>query len=96
MEINEAIIDKLAGLSGLRFEETDKKNLISDLSNMIAFVEKLNEVNTDDIEPLLHMSENKNMLREDIVTESLSLEQALANAPLKDDSFFKVPKVINK
>ena len=96
MEINEAIIDKLSGLSGLRFEETDKKNLIADLGNMIAFVEKLNEVNTDDIEALLHMSGNTNMLREDIVTGSLTREQALSNAPLKDKTFFKVLKVINK
>lgn len=96
MEINESIVDKLADLSGLHFDETQKKNLISDLRNMLNFVDKLNEVDTDGVEPLLHMTENVNELREDVVLDQFSVENALNNAPIKDDSFFKVPKVISK
>ena len=63
---------------------------------MIGFVEKLNEVNTDGVEPLLHMTSEINILREDEVKGSVSREDALKNAPLKDEQFFKVPKVIRK
>ena len=61
---------------------------------MIAFVEKLNELELDGVEPLLHMSEEVNVLREDEVKGSVSRDEALKNAPLHDDQFFKVPKVI--
>jgi aspartyl-tRNA(Asn)/glutamyl-tRNA(Gln) amidotransferase subunit C len=63
---------------------------------MIAFIEKLNEVDTTGVEPLLFMSDEINVLREDIVEGSVSREEALKNAPLKDEQFFKVPKVIRK
>jgi len=63
---------------------------------MIAFVEKLNELDTTGVEPLLHMSDEVNVLREDEVKGSISREEALKNAPLHDEQFFKVPKVIRK
>ena len=63
---------------------------------MIAFVEKLNELNLEGVEPLLHMSEEKNVLREDEIKGSISREEALKNAPEHDEKFFKVPKVIRK
>jgi aspartyl-tRNA(Asn)/glutamyl-tRNA(Gln) amidotransferase subunit C len=61
---------------------------------MIGFVEKLNELNLDGVQPLLHMSEEVNVLREDEVKGSVSREEALKNAPEHDSKFFKVPKVI--
>ena len=63
---------------------------------MIAFVEKLNELDLDNVEPLLHMSDEVNILRDDVVKGSVSRLQALQNAPLHDEQFFKVPKVIKK
>jgi len=63
---------------------------------MISFVEKLNELDLEGTEPLLHMSENVNVLREDEVKGSITREEALKNAPAHDDKFFKVPKVIKK
>ena len=63
---------------------------------MIAFVEKLNELDLEDVEPLLHMSDEINVLREDEVKGSISREEALKNAPQHDEQFFKVPKVIKK
>ena len=63
---------------------------------MIHFVEKLNELDTTGVEPLLHMSSNVNVLREDIEEGSVSRAEGLKNAPSSDGIFFKVPKVINK
>jgi aspartyl-tRNA(Asn)/glutamyl-tRNA(Gln) amidotransferase subunit C len=61
---------------------------------MIAFVEKLNELDTTGVEPLLHMTDEINVLREDQVNGSITREEALKNAPEHDGQFFKVPKVI--
>jgi aspartyl-tRNA(Asn)/glutamyl-tRNA(Gln) amidotransferase subunit C len=94
MEINDEMVDKLAHLSRLKFNEEEKQAIKTDLQRMIAFVEKLNELDLDGVEPLLHMSKEVNMLREDEVKGSISREDALKNAPLHDNDFFKVPKVI--
>ena len=63
---------------------------------MIGFVEKMNELNLDEVEPLVFMSDEVNVLREDEIKGSVSREEALKNAPLHDDQFIKVPKVIKK
>jgi aspartyl-tRNA(Asn)/glutamyl-tRNA(Gln) amidotransferase subunit C len=94
MEVNDAMVEKLAHLSRLKFNEEEKQEIQKDLQRMIAFVEKLNELNLDGVEPLLHMSDQINVLREDEVKGSISREEALKNAPLHDGQFFKVPKVI--
>ncbi|MEO5947740.1 MAG: Asp-tRNA(Asn)/Glu-tRNA(Gln) amidotransferase subunit GatC [Chitinophagaceae bacterium] len=94
MEVNDAMVDKLAHLSRLHFNETEKFEIKNDLQRMIAFVEKLNELDLDGVEPLLHMSDEVNVLREDVVKGSVNREEALKNAPLHDGQFFKVPKVI--
>jgi aspartyl-tRNA(Asn)/glutamyl-tRNA(Gln) amidotransferase subunit C len=96
MEVNDLLIDNLAKLSHLSFSEQEKKEIRADLQEMISFIEKLKEVNTEGVTPLLHMSSNVNMLREDIVQGSVSREEALKNAPETDGTFFKVPKVIKK
>ena len=96
MEVNDQMFEKLADLARLHFDETQKKIIQKDLQNMIQFVEKLNELDTTGVEPLLHLSENINVLREDEVKGSISREDALKNAPLHDGKFFKVPKVIRK
>ena len=94
MEVNDAMVDKLAHLSRLKFSEVEKDEIKKDLQKMIAFVEKLNELDTTGVEPLLHLTDVVNVLREDEVNGSISREDALKNAPLHDDKFFKVPKVI--
>jgi aspartyl-tRNA(Asn)/glutamyl-tRNA(Gln) amidotransferase subunit C len=94
MEVNDALIEKLAHLSRLHFNETEKAEIKNDLQRMIAFVEKLNELNLVDVKPLLHMSEEVNVLREDEVKGTVSREEALKNSSLHDEEFFKVPKVI--
>ena len=96
MEVNDALVDKLAHLSRLQFVETEKAEIKKDLQQMIAFVEKLNKLDLEGVEPLLHISEEVNVLREDEIKGSISREEALKNAPLHDEQFFKVPKVIKK
>lgn len=96
MEVNDALVDKLANLAMLQFDEVEKAVIKNDLQKMIAFVEKLNELDTTGVPPLLHISENINVLREDVVSGSISREEGFRNAPLHDLHFFKVPKVIKK
>jgi aspartyl-tRNA(Asn)/glutamyl-tRNA(Gln) amidotransferase subunit C len=96
MKITNELIDELAQLARLEFAPEEKEGLKADLERMINFVEKLNEVNTDGVAPLLHMSPRMNVLREDEVQGSISREEALQNAPAKNEAFFLVPKVIKK
>lgn len=101
MEVNDALVDKLAHLAKLKFEDVEKTEIKKDLQKMIGFVEKLNELNLDGVEPLLHMSDEVNVLRNDFPDKngenhSITREEGLKNAPLHDEQFFKVPKVIKK
>ncbi|HTB99617.1 MAG TPA: Asp-tRNA(Asn)/Glu-tRNA(Gln) amidotransferase subunit GatC [Ferruginibacter sp.] len=96
MEVNDQLVDKLANLSRLQFDAAEKVAIKADLQSMIQFIDKLNELDTTGIEPLLHMSDNVNVLRADEVQGSISREDALKNAPVHDEQFFKVPKVIQK
>jgi aspartyl-tRNA(Asn)/glutamyl-tRNA(Gln) amidotransferase subunit C len=96
MEVTNSLIDKLSNLSRLQFSELEKEEIKGDLQKMISFVEKLNELNLEGVEPLLHIAEEINVLREDEVKGQLEREQALKNAPLDDGQFFKVPKVIRE
>ena len=90
------MVEKLAHLARLKFNEEEKQEIKTDLQRMISFVEKLNELNLDGVEPLLHLSDEVNVLREDEIKGSVSREEALKNAPLHDEEFIKVPKVIKK
>lgn len=96
MEVNDALVDKLANLARLQFNASEKEGIKNDLQRMIQFVEKLNEVDTTGVEPLLHMSAQVNVLREDVVKGSIDRADGLQNAPVHDDTFFKVPKVIKR
>lgn len=96
MEVNETLVDKLANLARLQFDAAAKKEIQDDLQKMIRFVEKLNELDTTGVEPLLHMSGNINVLRADEVSGSITREAGLRNAAVHDEQFFKVPKVIKK
>ena len=96
MEINLATIDKLSALSKLEFDQQEKINLQVELQKMLDFVEKLNEVDTEGIEPLMHISNQYDVLRNDEVSGDFSVNEALINAKNKNEQFFLVPKVINK
>ena len=96
MEITPQLIDKLADLSKLEFDEASRNEIMHDLKEIISFFEKLQEVDTTGVEPLIHITEGVNHFRKDEVNPEITKEDALKNAPLHDGSHFKVPKVIKK
>ena len=95
-KITEETVDKLATLSRLEFNGKEKVEIIHDLNRMLDFVSKLNELDTFGIEPLIYMNDEKNILREDEVKQTISQKSALSSAPKKDSDYFKVPKVVEK
>ena len=95
MKITRELLDKIAHLARLEVNEKDADKMIQDLSAIISWVEKLNEVDTDGVEPLTTMSHEVNRMREDVAEEPLGHTDALKNAPIKDDDFFRVPKVLD-
>jgi aspartyl-tRNA(Asn)/glutamyl-tRNA(Gln) amidotransferase subunit C len=96
MEITTQTVDKLSNLAQLQFSETEKDEIKADLNKMIGFIEQLEKIDTTGVEPLLHISDAVNVLREDKIAGSISREEALLNAPSSDGQFFTVPKVIKK
>jgi aspartyl-tRNA(Asn)/glutamyl-tRNA(Gln) amidotransferase subunit C len=94
MEINRELLDKIAHLARLEFDEKDADKMMKDMTDIVNWVEKLKEVDTEGIEPLTTMSHEINALREDQVKEHLSHERALLHAPKKDADYFRVPKVL--
>ena len=90
------MVTDLAHLARLRFDEAETESIRTDLQKMVAFVEKLQTVDTTGVVPLLHISDAANVLREDEIKGSITREEALLNSPVKDDTFFKVPTVIKK
>lgn len=96
MEVTNEMIDRLAHLSRLTFSDEEKTELKQDLEKMIGFVEKLKEVDTTGAEPLLHISEAVNVLREDEIKQTITKQEALINAPRTDGNYFIVPKVIKR
>lgn len=96
MKITKEIVRKTAHLARLHFEEAEEEKMISDLQKMVDWVDKLQEVNTEGIEPLTGMSFEKDAFRDDQVATHLSKEDVFKNAPDHDRDHFKVPKVIKK
>lgn len=96
MLVDDALIDKLSRLAMLQFSEDERASIKADLQKMIGFVDKLKELDTAGVEPLLHMSSNVNVLREDIPGNMLTREAALENAPQHNGVYFMVPRVIKK
>jgi aspartyl-tRNA(Asn)/glutamyl-tRNA(Gln) amidotransferase subunit C len=96
MKVEVATVRRLAELSKLSFSENEEKDMVDGLNEMIAFVDKLKEMDTANIEPLVFMTEETNVLREDVVEAPISQADALRNAPSKDMYYFRVPKVIKQ
>ncbi len=94
MKIDKNLILRLEKLARLELSESERSGMISDLKNILDMVEKLKEVDTMGIAPLIYLNEDANQLREDEVKNELSNEEALKNAPDRDGEFFIVPKVI--
>ena len=96
MKINEETILKLASLSKLKFEKQEMDLITNDMQKMIDFIQTLEEINTDGVKPLIHMTEGYNNCRQDEVKEMLDQKEALKNGPQSDSTYFKIPKVLDK
>ena len=96
MNIDNELVDRLAELSKLEFDAQAKEGIKKDLQKILDLVQKLEEVNVDGVEPLIYMTDEKNVLRKDVVKDTVTKEEALQNAPQRDSDYFKVPKVIKK
>jgi len=94
MKVDRELLNKTAHLARLEFDEDTAEKMMKDMTEIIDWVEKLNEVDTEGVEPLTTMSQEINVLRDDETKPHLSHERALKNAPKKDAEYFRVPKVI--
>ncbi len=94
MKIDNQKIKELSHLARLEFEGSEMEAIKQDLEKITGFCEKLSEVDTEGVEPLIYLSDNQNVFRDDIVDGELTHPQALKNAPKSDSDFFRVPKVI--
>jgi len=92
--VTNELVDKIAHLARLEFENEAKEEIKNDMQRMLAFVEKLNEINTDNVAPLVYMNSETNKLRNDIAKQTITHAQALQNAPKHDTDYFRVPKVV--
>ncbi|MBN2181339.1 MAG: Asp-tRNA(Asn)/Glu-tRNA(Gln) amidotransferase subunit GatC [Sedimentisphaerales bacterium] len=93
--IDQQQVRKVAKLSRLDLTDHELEEFTSQLGAILEYVEKMNKLNTDNVEPLAHCLPVSNVFREDCVKESIGTERALANAPERDESFFKVPKILD-
>lgn len=96
MEITDELVDHIANLARLEFSGENKAAIKADLTRIIGFVDQLNEVDTNGVEPLIFMMDSINVLREDEVKETITQAQALMNAPSKDSDYFKIAKVLKQ
>ena len=93
-KINQSQVRKVANLSRLAITEAEINEFSGQLAAILEYVEKMNELNTDDVQPLAHCLPVRNCFREDNTKESLGTEKTLYNAPQRDEQFFKVPKIL--
>jgi aspartyl-tRNA(Asn)/glutamyl-tRNA(Gln) amidotransferase subunit C len=89
-------VDEVAHLARLEFNDEAKAEILNDMNRMLTFVDKLSELNTENVEPLIYMTNERNILRNDIPEITLTQKEALKNAPKKDSDYFKAPKVIDQ
>lgn len=96
MKLDKETVEKLAHLARLEFSEEEKESMLQDMDKILAFVEKISEMELEGVEPLVYLTEEGNMLRKDKVVYQVSKDEALKNAPDKDTDYFRVPKVMRR
>ena len=94
--INEKLVSDLSKLAKLKFDALKTEKMKEDLEKIIGFIDKLSEIDTTGVEPLIYLSKEVNVLRVDEIKHEVSQENALKNAPQKDSDYFKVPIVLKK
>ncbi len=96
MTIDEETVDKIAHLARLELTGNEKTEMIKDMNKILGFMSKLNELDTSGVEPLVYMTNEVNVFREDIVKYEITHQEALLNAPKHDDNYFLIAKVIDR
>ena len=96
MKVDKETLEKVAHLARLSIKPEEKDQLLKDMGEILNWVEKLSEVDTEGVEPLTHMTQEVNVLRADKAEKSIERVEALKNAPDQDGNFFKVPKVLKR
>jgi aspartyl-tRNA(Asn)/glutamyl-tRNA(Gln) amidotransferase subunit C len=96
MKITDEIVNHIAHLARLEFVGEEKKEIKQDMEKIINFMDALNSIDTSGVEPLIFMSDEVNVLREDVSVETISKNDSLKNAPKKDSDYIRIPKVLNK
>jgi aspartyl-tRNA(Asn)/glutamyl-tRNA(Gln) amidotransferase subunit C len=96
MKIDKDLVDKIAHLARLEFQDEQKVKIEEDLNRILSFMESLNEVDTSAVAPLVYLSDEVNVFRADVVKQEITHEEGLKNAPKKDSDYFRVPKVIDQ
>lgn len=96
MNIDDKTVERVAELSRLEFDAASKEEIKNDLNRILGFINKLEELDTNDVEPLIFMGDTSNVLREDNEKDSIEQDLALKNAPRKDSDYFRIPKVLSK
>ena len=96
MKIDSKTVDKLADLAKLEFDDAGREEIVKDLNRIVGFIEKLNELDTSSVEPLIYLTDTTNVMRDDVVKHEITQQEALKNAPKKDSDYIKAPKVIDK
>jgi aspartyl-tRNA(Asn)/glutamyl-tRNA(Gln) amidotransferase subunit C len=96
MKLDPKEIDKLAHLARLEFTEEEKQSMLADMDKILGFVAKIEELDLEEVEPLIYLSDERNVLRKDEVQLEITKDEALKNAPDKDSDYFRVPKVLKR
>ncbi|MFQ3573341.1 MAG: Asp-tRNA(Asn)/Glu-tRNA(Gln) amidotransferase subunit GatC [Thermodesulfovibrionales bacterium] len=94
MKVTAKDVDHIAKLSRLELSSEEKETMMTQLNNILLYIDKLNELNTEGIEPTSHVVDISNVFQEDIPSRSLDIESALSNAPDRLNSYFRVPRII--
>ena len=91
-KITDETIEYVSILAKLELSDEEREQAKTDMSRMLEYIDKLGELNTEDIEPMSHVFPVENVFREDVITNSDTREQLLSNAPEQKDGMFMVPK----
>lgn len=94
MNITDETINYVAALAKLKLSDEEKEKAKEDLSKILGYIDTMNELDTDHIEPMSHVFPVKNVFREDVVTNGEDRDNLLCNAPVKKDGAFMVPKTV--
>lgn len=95
-QIDIKTVDEIAHLARLEFDDSSKPEILKDMNRMLEFIDKLNEIDTSNVEPLIYLTGETNKLRADEPETTITQKEALKNAPKKDSDYFKAPKVIDQ